>query len=63
MTTRHLVENGLPMCRECHNRFDKDKNFRDLIIKNVITIHVMIILEKIKDGVIKSQDIGYEEIK
>lgn len=48
--TRLLVENGLCLCRPDHNDFDKKKDFRDKLIRILVTQEKYFHLRNIAEG-------------
>ena len=62
LKTRYLKQNGIYLCRECHIKFDNNIEFRELLIKVLITLEIYEKLKRIRDGEDRTEEYGFEII-
>jgi len=63
LKTRHLLENGLFLCRECHIKFDRNVEFRDKVINILVGREKYRRLLEISQGIVSPENSKLKELK
>lgn len=58
---RYVLENGITLCREHHNKFDNNKNFKEFIVNQLLQ-DVFFLLKEIETNDKSVSECGFTEI-